>query len=114
MGAVRLAHEYSWKSAAQVLRINLDGCSVLKIASRTRQANGNRLIDQRFPRRDLPKAFDRWQTVYMRFSKWRHKGVWERVFHAVADRTEARHVLIDSTIGRTHQHSSGARKETGV
>ncbi|UKD16067.1 IS5 family transposase (plasmid) [Burkholderia aenigmatica] len=62
------------------------------------------------PWRDLPKTFGRWHTVYMRFSRWRRKGVWERVIHAVADETEIKHVLIDSTIVRAHQHSSGARK----
>ena len=64
------------------------------------------------PWRDLPKAFGRWHTVYMRFSRWRRKGVWERVIHAVADETGIKHVLIDSTIVRAHQHSSGARKKT--
>ncbi len=44
------------------------------------------------PWRDLPKAFGRWHTVYMRFSRWRRKGVWERVIHAVADQTEIKHV----------------------
>lgn len=62
------------------------------------------------PWRDLPKAFGRWHTVYMRFSRLRRKGVWERVIQAVADQTEIKHVLIDSTIMRAHQHSSGAQK----
>jgi transposase len=48
----------------------------------------------------------------MRFSRWRLKGVWERVIHALADETEIKHVLIDSTIVRAHQRSSGARKKT--
>ncbi|WP_375541882.1 IS5 family transposase [Paraburkholderia sp. CNPSo 3281] len=65
------------------------------------------------PWRDLPKAFGRWHTVYMRFSRWRRKGVWERVILAVADETEIKHVLIDSTIVRAHQHSSGALKKNG-
>lgn len=50
-------------------------------------------------------------TVYMRFSRWRRKGVWERVAHAVSDETETKRVLIDSTIVRAHQHSAGARKK---
>ncbi|MDR5776696.1 MULTISPECIES: IS5 family transposase [unclassified Caballeronia] len=65
------------------------------------------------PWRDLPKAFGKWHTVYMRFSRWRRKGVWESVIHAVADDSEIKHVLIDSTIVRAHQHSSGARKRNG-
>nr|WP_260400619.1 hypothetical protein [Paraburkholderia bannensis] len=47
-----------------------------------------------------------------RFSRWRRNGVWERVIHAVADQTEIKHVLIDSTIVRAHQHPCGARKKT--
>ncbi|WP_157112537.1 IS5 family transposase [Pandoraea faecigallinarum] len=65
------------------------------------------------PWRDLPKAFGRWHTVYMRFSRWRRNGVWERVVHALADETEIRCVLIDSTIVRAHQHSAGAPKKSG-
>ncbi|KVT67342.1 transposase [Burkholderia ubonensis] len=61
--------------------------------------------------RDLPKEFGRWHTVYMRFSRWRRKGVWERVAYAVSDETEIKRVLIDSTIVRAHQHSAGARKK---
>lgn len=61
------------------------------------------------PWRDLPKAFGKWNTVFIRFSRWRRKGVWERVIHAVADDAEIKHVLIDSTIVCAHPHSSGAR-----
>ncbi|KVH35833.1 transposase [Burkholderia cepacia] len=63
------------------------------------------------PRRDLPTEFGRWQTVYMRFSRWRRKGVWERVAHAASDETEIKRVLIDSIIVRAHQHSARARKK---
>ncbi|ASW03984.1 MULTISPECIES: IS5 family transposase [Burkholderiaceae] len=66
------------------------------------------------PWRDLPKALGRWHTVYVRFSRWRRTGVWERVIHAVADETEIKHVLIDSTIVRAHQHSSGAPQKNGL
>ncbi|QNB16062.1 IS5 family transposase [Paraburkholderia tropica] len=62
------------------------------------------------PWRDLPKALGRWHTVYMRFSRWCRKGVWERVIQAAADETEIKHVLIDSLIVRAHQYSAGARK----
>ncbi|HKT95806.1 MAG TPA: IS5 family transposase [Paraburkholderia sp.] len=65
------------------------------------------------PWRDLPKAFGRWHTVYMPLSRWRRNGVWERVIHALADETGIRHMLIDSTIVRAHQHASGAPKKNG-
>ncbi|EKS9916810.1 TPA: IS5 family transposase, partial [Burkholderia multivorans] len=65
------------------------------------------------PWRDLPVQFGRWHTVYIRFSRWRRKGVWQRVVHALAGETEIEHILIDSTIVRAHQHSAGALKKGG-
>ena len=58
--------------------------------------------------RDLPAEFGRWHTVYMRFSRWRRKGVWQRVAQAVVGETEIEHIPIDSTIVGAHQHSAGA------
>lgn len=63
------------------------------------------------PWRDLPVEFGRWHTVYMRFSRWRRKGVWQRIALAMAGETEIEHILIDSTIVRAHQHSAGASKK---
>lgn len=51
MGTVRLAGEECRKSAARAPRICLDGLPILENASRIRQTNGDRLIDQRFPKR---------------------------------------------------------------
>ncbi|WP_288410541.1 IS5 family transposase [uncultured Herbaspirillum sp.] len=65
------------------------------------------------PWRDLPVEFGRWHTVYMRFSRWRRKGVWQRIALAMAGETEIEHILIDSTIVRAHQHSAGAFKKSG-
>ncbi|BEV14348.1 transposase [Herbaspirillum sp. DW155] len=63
------------------------------------------------PWRDLPVEFGRWHTVYMRFSRWRRKGVWQRIALATAGETEIEHILFDSTIVRAHQHSAGASKK---
>lgn len=63
------------------------------------------------PWHGLPKEFGPWNTVYMRFSRWRRKGVRERVAHAVSDETEIKRILIDSTIVRARRHSAGARKK---
>lgn len=65
------------------------------------------------PWRDLPSEFGRWDTVYMRFLRWRRKGVWECVTHAVSDETEIKRVLTDSAVVFAHQHSAGARKKGG-
>ncbi|AQH05217.1 transposase (plasmid) [Burkholderia sp. KK1] len=63
------------------------------------------------PWRDLPKEFGRWHTAYIRFSRWRRKGFWERVALVLAQSGEVEHVLIDSTFIRAHRHSAGARKK---
>lgn len=63
------------------------------------------------PWRDSPSQFGRWHTVYMRFSRWHRKGIWERVAHVVSGGAEIDHVMIDPTIVRAHQHSAGARKQ---
>jgi transposase len=65
------------------------------------------------PWRDLPSQFGRCHTVYMRFSRWRRKGIWQRVAHVVSGEAEIDQVMIDSTIVRAHQHSAGARKTHG-
>ncbi|WP_408581682.1 transposase [Burkholderia cenocepacia] len=57
------------------------------------------------PWSDLPKEFGRWQTVYLRYWRWRHSGVWERVAHAVSDDTEAKRVLMELFILRASQRS---------
>jgi len=65
------------------------------------------------PWRDLPAEFGRWHSAYVRFSRWRRNGVWQRVAYAVAEQTEIEHILIDTTIVRAHQHSAMRIKKSG-
>jgi putative transposase len=62
------------------------------------------------PWRDLPEVFGGWNSVYRRFSRWSAKGVWQRVFTAMADDPDFEDLIIDSTIVRAHQHAAGAKK----
>ena len=32
------------------------------------------------PWRDLPKDFGPWPTVYSRFRRWTHRGVWDQIW----------------------------------
>ena len=50
------------------------------------------------PWRDLPREFGKWYSVYTRFWRWAHKGVWERVFKAMSDDPDFEYVLIDAII----------------
>ena len=61
------------------------------------------------PWRDLPEVFGEWNSVFRRFSRWSHKGVWQRVFEALSDDPDFEYLIIDSTIVRAHQHASGAK-----
>jgi len=61
------------------------------------------------PWRDLPPIYGEWNSVYVRFNRWSHKGVWERLFKALANDPDFEHVMIDATIVRAHQHAAGAK-----
>jgi putative transposase len=62
------------------------------------------------PWRDLPAEFGNWNSTWRRFDRWSARGVWERLFAAMADDPDFEYVIIDATIVRAHQHSAGGRK----
>lgn len=62
------------------------------------------------PWRDLPEVFGSWNSTFRRFSRWSAKGVWHRIFAAMADDPDFEYLIIDSTIVRAHQHAAGAKK----
>jgi putative transposase len=62
------------------------------------------------PWRDLPDAFDDWNSVFRRFNRWSQKGVWWRIFVAMSDDPDFEYLIVDSTIIRGHQHAAGAKK----
>lgn len=69
------------------------------------------------PWRDLPERYGPWKTVYSRFRRWQHAGIWARILEALHE--EAGHegaldgsvIMIDSSNIRAHQHAAGARKK---
>ena len=62
------------------------------------------------PWRDLPEVFGEWNSVFRRFIRWSRKGVWRRLFDAMADDPDFEYLIVNSTIIRTHQHAAGAKK----
>ena len=66
------------------------------------------------PWRDLPAEFGHWHRTYVRFSRWREKGVFEHVARVLRSDADLEHLFIDSTIVRAHQHSAGAQKKPAV
>jgi transposase len=87
-----------------------------------RVAEDNRLfIDAVFwiaktgaPWRDLPERFGCWNSVYRRFSRWCHTGVWERVLRSLTGEPDLEELILDSTIVRAHAHAAGASKKSAV
>ena len=61
------------------------------------------------PWRDLPERFGDFRVVHLRHSRWSKSGGWERVFKTLSQDPDNEYVMIDSTIVRAHQHSSGAK-----
>jgi transposase len=62
------------------------------------------------PWRDLSEVFGEWNSVFRRFSRWGHKGVWWRILAAMSDDPDFEYLIVGSTIIRAHQHAAGAKK----
>ena len=69
------------------------------------------------PWRDLPERFGSWRTVYSRFRRWQHAGVWDRALAALQAAGDAKGELdwalhfLDGTTIRAHPHAAGAPKK---
>ena len=63
------------------------------------------------PWRDIPERFGDGKNIHKRFSRWAAKGVWDKVFKALAGDPDNEYAMIDATIVRAHQHSAGALKK---
>lgn len=59
------------------------------------------------PWRDLPKRFGNWKTIYNRFRNWSRTDKWLDIFDALALRDDEVAGIIDGSIVRAHQDSSG-------
>jgi transposase len=68
------------------------------------------------PWRDLPTDFGHWDAVYNRFRRWERRGIWRQLWERlqVEDCPLTRHLFVDATIVRAHQHAAGALKKTGA
>jgi transposase len=62
------------------------------------------------PWRDLPERFGDPINIHKQFGHWSKTGVWEWVFAFLAADADNEYAMIDSTIVRAHQHSTGAKK----
>jgi transposase len=59
---------------------------------------------------DLPPEYGPPTTIYNRFVRWARRGVWEKLFHALAERGRSAHLqMIDSTHVKAHRSASGGK-----
>jgi transposase len=68
------------------------------------------------PWRDLPPAYGRWHTIYMRWQRWIERGVWWNILRLLKrlKGVELKIVFLDSTVVRAHQHAAGAAKKKAI
>jgi transposase len=48
--------------------------------------------------------------VFRRFSRWSKKGIWHRIFEAMADNPDFEYLIVDSTIVRATSTRLGPQK----
>lgn len=102
--------------ALDLLHMDAGGIGKALLRQTAFAAQGNRLFVEAvlyryrsgIPWRDLPERFGDFRVVHLRHSRWSKSGVWERVFKTLSQDPDNEYVMIDSTIVRAHQHSSGA------
>ncbi len=59
---------------------------------------------------DLPPEYGPHTTIYNRFVRWARRGVWEKLFNALAKRGRSAHLqMIDSTHVKAHRSASGGK-----
>lgn len=64
------------------------------------------------PWRDLPSEYGHWHRVYVRYNRWSHKGIWQKVFEAVAGDPDLEYLMVDGSIVRVHQHGAAQKKSS--
>ncbi len=61
------------------------------------------------PWRDLPPELGHWKSVYTRFRRWSHAGVWESLFKALSQDPDFEYVLVDATISKVHADATSQK-----
>lgn len=60
------------------------------------------------PWRDLPPVYGDWNNTHRRFSRWRDKGIWEKLLEELIDEPDYEWLMIDAAHVKVHLHAAGA------
>ena len=66
------------------------------------------------PWRDLPERYGPYTTAYNRFNRWSARGIWGRMFAALAAKSRDSLQMIDSTIVKAHRAAAGAKGGSAI
>ena len=61
------------------------------------------------PWRDLPTEYGDWKNTHRRFSRWRDKGIWEKLLEQLVADVDYEWLMIDASHIKVHPHAAGAR-----
>ncbi len=59
--------------------------------------------------RDLPPEYGDWKNTHRRFSRWRDKGIWAKLFNMFVQDPDFEWLMIDASYIKVHPHATGAR-----
>ena len=60
------------------------------------------------PWRDLPPDYGDWKNTHRRFSRWRDRGVWEKLLEVLIVEPDYEWLMIDASHCKVHPHAAGA------
>jgi transposase len=58
---------------------------------------------------DCPSLYGPPTTVYNRFNRWSHRGIWQRLFNALVEVGPGDVQIIDSTTAKAHRSAGGGK-----
>ena len=110
--ARRLLSDSQWKRIEPLLCGKASDCGVTAKDNRKFVEAVLWIARTGSPWRDMPEEFGKWHRIYVRYSRCSQKGIWKRIFEALADDPDLEYLMVDGSIVRVHQH--GAAKKRNV